>query len=422
MKTPRFGILFLIMVLSPAVTGAVDFGLLLNQYAGLKNSENNNFEFEYNAGLVPRFSLLIGDTGSFFLSAAMNIEYTDKFYFYPELLRTELFLNFGQIDLKAGRIIYSAPFDYIASGLFDGLQFIHSSRAGRFGLGAWYTGFQYKKSANITMTNEDQLLFNSEVDYNNFYGTYFAPKRLLVSINWEHPSIGEFLRVNTAVLGQIDFSKEGIYHNQYLMLKLGFHVNRFLFELGGSLEAAQMKRPEYSVDNEGKTTANIPNEFTFKMAFSGELGFYWTLPAKFYNRFSLVGRYTSGSLKGNEIFGAFIPVTSKNISEIFTPKMSGITVLTLDHSARIIKEFGTNINFSYFVRNDLKTVYNFPLADGSAEKKLLGGELYARLIFNPLSDLQIKLGGGAFFSQLGNVWEDREILLKMELNAIFSLY
>jgi len=265
MKKTRFGLLLLILML-PCFLGAADFGILLNQYGELGSYAEDEFFYEYNASIIPRLSFLIGDTGSFFTSVSMTIGYRDEFFYYPELLRTELSFNFGQIGIRAGRFTHSDPLSNIATGLFDGLRFTHTSPAGRFGIGAWYTGFLYKKNVNITMTEGDQVLYAAPLDYGDFLNTYFAPRRLIASLDWEHPSLGELVRLNTAIIGQIDFTKaEGKYHNQYFAIKLGVPVNRFLFEMGGSLEVAQV----FGLlpgDTDG--TFKTSDDFDFKIAFS----------------------------------------------------------------------------------------------------------------------------------------------------------
>jgi len=421
MKNTRFGILFfLALLILPAFIHAADFGLLLNQYGGFGNYGNDDNFYEYQAGLVPRFSFLIGETGSFFASASMNVEYKDKFYYYPELLRTELALRYGAFGIKAGRINYSAPVTFIAEGLFDGFQFSHTSSAGHLGFGAWYTGFQYKKSANIMMTAEDQTLYDSPLDYSDFFNTYFAPGRLLASLSWEHPSIGEFLQLNAALLGQLDMTKgDGKYHSQYFIFKAGIPIKGFLFEAGGSVEAAQIKKVQLTTDAQNTTDKMVDDEFKLKLAFTGEAGLYFTIPANFSSTLSFTGCYTTGVI--NDLIGAFVPVTTKYSGEIFKAKMTGLTVLGLDYSARLADSFGFSLTALYFFRNDLVTANNYLTAGEITDNKLLGGELYAKLIWNPFSDLQLRLGGGAFFPSMGNVSKDGKTLWKIDIIALLAI-
>jgi len=408
MRNARFWILFLSSLLFlSSFLNAADFGLLLNQSGEYGNSGDDDNFYEYSASLVPRFSFLIGETGSFFASASMTFGYNKEIFYYPELLRTELAFNSGSFGVKAGRFNYTAPIPAIVDGIFDGLQFTHTSSAGHFGLGAWYTGFQYKKSANIIMTAEDQMLYDSPLDYGDFFNTYFAPGRLLASLSWEHPSVGNFLQLNAAALGQIDMTKgEGKYHNQYFIFKAGVPIKGFLFEAGGSVEAAQDKRVNL-------TAETASDEFTFKLAFTGEVGFYLSVPANFSSTISFTGRYSTGMI--NDLVGPFIPVTVKSYGEIFKAKMTGLTMLGLDYSARFIKSFGFNFSALYFISNDSVT------ADENTNNKLLGGEMYAGFTWSPFSDLQLRLGGGAFFPSMGNVMKDGKTLWKIDIIAILAL-
>jgi hypothetical protein len=431
MKKTRFGYIFLMLIiLLPVSLGAADFGLLVNNYIGYGNSQNNDFVFTYRAGLVPRVSFLIGDSGIFFTSASMSIEKTSEtdFFSVPELLRTELSFQFSGLGVNAGRFRYSDPLGFIVSGLFDGIQLTHSSQAGRFGLGAWYTGFLYKGNANITMSDYDKLQYNREFRYSNFSDTYFAPKRAIASLDWEHPSIGEVLQLNAAVTAQrdlvrINLSREtDTIDSMYFTLKAGIPINNLLIEAGGSLEAAQTEKTliQISVDEAGTShETRIKGSDDF-LAFAGELGFYLTLPTDFNSRLSFLVRYASGT--DIDRFEAFVPITTRHFGEIFQARMTGLTVLSLAYTARVFDSLGASFTTSYFIRNDLVTPNSYPLID-TGSGRLLGGEGYARLVVSPVSDLQFISGGGAFFPFLGNnTWQNERIIWRLDLFATFALY
>jgi len=415
--------LFILLIfLPPACLSAFDFGLLLNQHAGFGNSAGDKNVFEYSAGIVPHAMFYFGDTGSFFTSASMTFGYKDEFYYVPELLRTEFSVHFGRLGIKAGRFSYSAPFAFIAEGLFDGIQFTHSSGSGRFGLGAWYTGLLYKRSANIIMTMEDQKKYSTPLDYSDFVDTYFAPRRFLAAIDWEHLSLLNILQLNVAVMGQMDLSKEEEkHHSQYLALKAGIPVGSFLIEAGGSLEAYQIIQAPQS-EGTASVSEIEPNnrEYIYNLALAGEFGIYWTLPTDFSSRISFTTRYASGEI--NELFGAFVPFTAKLYGNIFQSKMTGITVLALDYSSRFAKSFGAGINLSYFVRNDLSIPGNYYTTVEVNNGNLLGGEFFARFVWSPVSDLQFSLGAGVFTPAVGNVWKDGKPKWLIDLAVILALY
>ena len=309
----------------------------------------------------------------------------DEFDYIPKLLRTEFTGNFGALGIKAGRFGYSAPLNFIAEGLFDGIQFTHSSPAGRFSLGAWYTGFLYKDDANIGMTEEDRSLNNVNLDFENFFETYFAPRRLFASIDWEHPSVADILRLRFSISGQTDLTdNKQQFHSQYITLKAGIPANKLFFEAGGCFGMAQAGVPAED---------GMADTFDFNQSFAGELGISWILPTKFNSRLSFTGRCASGKGGG---MSAFVPLTTKHYRQVFQADMTALTVLTLDYSARLAETLGVTFTASYFIRNDTETFNTFSIESDDNAGNFLGPEIFARFVWSPFSDLQINLGGGAF--------------------------
>nr|AGS54161.1 hypothetical protein [uncultured bacterium contig00051] len=406
--------LFILMFAAPFSLPAVDFdfGLLANQNAVLENNTSEDAAFEYHASVVPRLLLPFGGANSFYVSAGVNLGYSGNGYFVPELLRTELAMRFGAWGLKAGRISYSHPVNFLADGLFDGVHVSNSSAMGRFGLGALYTGLIYKKTLNIQMTAADRERNSAPFAYDNFAGTYSAPKRFLALLDWEHPSIGEFLWLRASLTGQFDLNENSQpqggekLHSQYLSLKGSFHAGQFLFEIGGIFGTAQ--------------TVTADDGGSFNIALAGELGVNWTLPSNFHSRLLFTLRYASG--KQNDTLGAFAPITAKYYGEIFEVQLTGITVFGMDYAARLTSKLGASLAALYFVRNDLVTANNYPITAVNNEGYFLGGEFFGRVIWSPFSDLQCVIGAGAFIPAMGDVWQDQKALLKMELSLIFAVF
>jgi hypothetical protein len=337
--------------------------------------------------------MLVGDNGEFIASAGFSLGMEhDEFYYVPELLQTSLTMRFGKSGIRVGRFNYSDPLSFIAGGLFDGLQFFYNSGAGSFHAGAWYTGLLYKKSANILMTETDRDGYNTLLDYGNFLDTYFAPRRIFASIGWDHSSLGEFVHLNTAIIGQIDLTKENEkYHSQYLILSAGIPVKNFLFELGGSLELYQ-------------TPAD---ESQFNIALAGEFGINWLISSIFNHRISLTGIIAGGVIE--DFSGAFNPITTKYYGYIFQQTLSGLSVFTLNYSGRLSKAWGASLNAAYFIRNDLGTYHGYPVSYDS-KGYFLGPDFSAKIIWGPVSDLQINLLGGVFIPSLGNAGSSEEKL------------
>jgi hypothetical protein len=402
-----FILLFLsVILILPASLCAFDFGLITNQYAGFYNQDGGEGIFEYKGDILPRFSGLIGDTGEFLISAGFSLGVlNDDFFFVPELLRTEVNFRFGGSSIRAGRIFYSDPIGFIAGGFFDGVQFSHNSSAGIFSAGAWYTGLLYKKTAHITMTDNDIDIYEAELDYNDFADTYFAPARLLASFDWEHPSIAELFSLKAALTGQFDLTDSDVkLHTQYLTVKASLPVKRFLFEIGGSLEALQTAQ-----DDDNK----------FAMALAGDFGLFWTLPSNFHSRLSFTGHIAGGRVDDSIV--AFVPVSTKIYSGVFQPKLSALSILALNYTARLDQTIGTGLSASFFVRNDLGTFTDYPVSKDS-EGYFLGTEIFARIVWSPASDLQFNIGGGAFLPALGDAGPQEQAIWRAELTVVLALY
>jgi len=388
-------ILFL-FVCSSFLANANDFGIIIDQSAGFGAQEESNFD--YTALIIPRYTTLLGDNGELYISAGFSYEYiNNNSAFIPELLRTELNRLFDFGNLSAGRIYYSDPLGFIANGLFDGARISIFSETGKYSIGVWYTGFLYKKRANIAMNEEEIDSFALDLDFNNFAGTYFAPKRLIGALDWEHLSLGPF-QARASIIGQFDL--DGSLHSQYIACRITWPANSFSINLGGCLELIQ--------DN------NI-----FGIALAGEAGFSMPLPTQAQDKLSLYGRFSSAVFE-ESLMRAFLPITTKSMGEIFNAKFSGVSCIALNYSVVLNKSLSLGLNSSYFILSDTETFSGYPLLDGR-DGYFLGNEFYGTVSWNPFSDLQINFKGGAFLPSLGNAAPNAGVLWRLELNVVFGL-
>jgi hypothetical protein len=382
---------------------ALDFGMFLNQNAGYGGA-GSDAAFDYSISLAPRVSGLIGQTGDFIISAGFEADYSGHpdrsgWGFVPELLRTELAFRGGDWAFEIGRMYNSAPLGFVAEGLFDGVKAAYNSGAGTFSAGAWYSGLLYKKRAKIEMTAEETEANEAPLDYGGMAGTYFAPRRFLASLAWEH--LGWPVKAGAAVMGQFDFFGEKPLNSQYAVFKLALPVNAFSFDLGGCFEL---------IENGGKT----------KAAFAAEAGASYTFPTSIKNRLLFLARYSSGDRDG---LAAFLPLTAESQGNILTTKPSGLSTLALDYAIRLHPDLSAGITSTYFIRSDLQTYNGYPLpSDESSNKYFLGNEFFAKVLWSPASDLQINLGGGLFMPSLGNAAPNAANFWRVELNAVFSLF
>ena len=402
-KIPLMLIAFFIL---PAALSALDFSLLVDQNLGVSGGADSGAEgtaVDYQAGITPRLSGLLGSSGEFTVSAGVTAVTEGDFNLIPELLRTEVSLRLGGAKITAGRMQYTAPFAGIADGLYDGFQFGYDTALGTFSAGAWYTGLLYKKKANITMTEKDNQSFSTVLDYDDFAGTYFASRRAVASLGWEHPAIAELVRAKFAVIAQFDLNDKTEYLNsQYITIKAGVPVKQFMFEAGGVMELAE-------------TGAGSG----FNVGLAGELGVFWTLHTAFASRLSLTGYFSSAD--SGDSLAAFTPISAKTYGAVLEAGPSGISALSLDYTARLHKTFSAGISSMYFIRSDFVTYTGYPLDGEAKDKYLLGNEFFARLIWSPVSDIQINLGAGVFVPAMGNAAKDKDPLWRIKLAAVISL-
>jgi hypothetical protein len=402
------------LMLPLASAGALDFGLVINQGAAISNNQGDEASqirdgFEYRADIWPRISFLVGDIGEFLMSAGLTLGWRgDDFYYIPELLRTEISLRSGSWGLNAGRMLYSDPVGFVASGLFDGFRFSYSSWAGTFGAGAWYTGLLYKRNANIAMIATERAQYDTPVDYDSFVNTYFAPRRLLASFDWQHSSVADFLNLSAAVTAQGDFMNgDERYHSQYATVRAATPAGNFVLEFGASLEAAEFEPP-------------IGDDRNFNLAYAFDFGLHWRLPTSFVSRLSLSGLITSGQT--DYTAGVFVPVTNRLYGHILQARMTGICMFSLDYTARFARSLGTILSAAYFTRSDQETYKGYPVNIEKNSGHTLGTELFGRLVWSPTSDLQFNFGGGAFLPWMGHAGHDERINWRAELSAIMAIF
>jgi hypothetical protein len=373
---------------------ALDLGLTLFQNAGFSDSG-----FRYSANLVPHVSGLIGENSDYYASAGLELGFKDGLSVTPELLRTELTYRSSALAVKAGRMYQSDPLGLIASGLFDGARVSYDSSLGSFYVGAWYTGLLYKKRVNIEMTLNDSA------------DAYFAPKRMIAGLGWEHLSFSGVLSASAALLGQFDLSGGKALHSQYLAGKFTVPVNAFSSDLGGYFDFIQL----------GGCFELLQQSGEFGTGFAAELGVGFLPPIppiQSISRLSLLARYASG---GNAF--AFLPITTIGQGNILGAKLSGITMISLDYTAQLNNTLSAGINSSYFIRNDKKTFNAYPLGGGSSGSgDLLGNEFFAKLLWSPYSDIYANLGMGIFLPSMGNAAPNENSKWRVELNVILLLY
>lgn len=392
--------------LMPASLGARDFGLLLNQRLWFGNASGST-DADYWAVLLPRFSALVGDYGDLFLSASLTAaRENEEWNVVPELLRNEFSWRLGRTDLRAGRMVYADPMGLVAVGLFDGVHLSYHTMMGTFGIGLWYTGLLYSRRARISMTPEDAAAMNEEVDWGDFFNTYFASRRMVTALHWEHPSFEELLRLSAALIIQTDLNgRSSAYNSQYLITNASMPFRQFIFEFGSAIELAQ---------SPGGDDAN------FQTAFAADVGLHWMPPTPFHSMLSFTGRFTSGKA-GSGSRSAFTPITSLLHGSILRAEIPGLSVLSLGYTARLRRDFSAGLALSHFVLSDAYTYRAYPLNGQRGSGYFLGTEFFGHLIWSPVSDISLNFGAGAFLPSLGNVAPRTDPLWRVIMAATLAL-
>ena len=397
-----FCIVLLALLFLPLPLYTWDNGLLLDLSAeyndfGMNSDKLDNLQF--TGAAIPWFSTPLGAGKDIYISVGITAEYQyQDWTFIPELLRTELrFLFDNDSILTAGRTQYTDPLGFVANGLFDGVQYSMDAGDGFFNAGLFYTGLLYKKNASITMTEHDLISYRTELDYSDFSNTYFAPRRLVAAVNWENPGLAEYIMFNAALIGQFDLGDDSNFHSYYLMAKAAVPVKNFVFELGACAEL-------------------IDNNSNYQYSFAVEGGIIWYLPTALHDRLMFRGTFSPGVL--NDTLVAFVPITTVSQGYILRAKLSGLSILSLDYTARLRQDLTLSVSNSYFILNDMGTYQGVPLGrDGY----FLGNELFAQATWSPVSDIRLKLGSGVFIPFLGNADPQGDILWRIELNVIFAV-
>jgi len=400
-KNLKVFVLIILFSVSAFTLQAQDFGILVDQ-SGDFNAHGADFEdkrLDYSGTVIPYLSLLIGDNSEFIFSAGFTY-CIDPWFYIPELLQTELALRFEKSEFRIGRMFYTDPLGIIAGGLFDGALFSLDTKLGTLSAGGWYTGFLFKSRAAITMTDNEEVDLYKMPDLNDFINTYFAPRRVLAALSWEHPSIGGFLNMQLAALGQFDFSGAGL-DSHYFIARLAIPSRRFRFDIGGCFELIQ-----YAGQQE------------MGMAVAGQIGI--SLISRKENQFSLRGVFSSGVFEDTPI-GAFMPLTTLPQGNLLKTKLSGLSVITMSHLTRFSETFSTELSAAYFVRSDLGTYDNYPVIGINSDGFFLGPEFYIRFFWHSPTGMQMNVGGGVFMPFLGDAVRDANILWRVEISILFSL-
>ena len=401
-------LLIFFLLTAPIFLQAQDLGILTDQSVAFNNlgADYDDSRLSYSGSIIPYFSTLIGSNSE--LNIAASLTYRIEPWFYvPELLMMELNIRFGKGELKAGRMKYSDPMEFIANGYFDGALFAFDTKAGTFSVGGWYTGYLYKTRAAITMTKDEERYSYESYFFDDFVNTYFAPARLLSSISWGHTSIGGLLDLKLSLLGQFDFSGANL-DSQYVTLNLSIPAKRIIFNLGGCFELIQ-----YDGLYEGFLNST--------MAVAAKAGLTWTSTKPIEPKISLQGIYASAGFKDTP-YGSFLPVTTIPQGNLLNAKLTGISIISINFLTSFSDTVSIELDVSYFIRNDLETYNYYPVIGTSSEGHFLGPEMFTRFLWKSASGFHLNIGAGVFMPSLGDAAPEGNMLWRVEASILLSLF
>jgi hypothetical protein len=400
---------FLAVTLMLALAGAVfsvDFGLILNT-AGEYTPDTDGQGFTFSEGIGPWFSMALGGKTNLYFSGKVTLEYgVQEAWIWPllvELERTEL--NFRPVQtvyFSLGRQWFGDTGGMIVSGFFDGFSGAFGLGIARFSLGAFYTGFLYKKTAEIQMTTGDLERYYAPLDYGDL-ASYFSSRRVLASIVGDFPDLTSRFSFSVSALAQFDLNSyegESALHSQYLETRFYIEAIDFLrFTITGIGGLTEI---------EGTNPA---------ANFAAALQADWEVPGRLPDMFTAELRWGSGAVDDN--IGPFKPVSGISQGSVFTPTLPGIMNARVSYTARPHRTFSLSAVTVFFGRTDLETFTDVEL-DGASKNRFLGWELYGQLIWAPQSALRFSAGGGAFFPG-GAFVEGAGIRWKVNAGLIVSL-
>jgi hypothetical protein len=263
----------------------------------------------------------------------------------------------------------------ILSGLFDGLSGRFGLGGARLTLGAFYTGFLYKKTAEILMTADDRDRYAAALEYGDME-SYFASRRVLASAGLEFPGLGSRLSLALEGFAQFDVNGMSAYHSQYLEARAG-------------IEAADVLR--FTVTGIGALGERDGEEV--QAQFAAALGADWDIPGSLKDMVQGELRWGSGTV--NRRIGAFRPVSGIRQGEIFSATLEGLMRARLSYTARPEERFSFSLGAASFWRTDTETFID-PELDGVSKERYLGTEGFCSVVWAVQSALRVTAGGGAF--------------------------
>jgi hypothetical protein len=384
-----------------AMAAAADFGLIMDlepEYASSADGEIFTFTRNY----IPWFSASLNEKTTVYTSAKFALE--DKYRHVDEWWKKDFFFEPERVEINIrpqetvyltfGRQRYRDTAGMIAAGNLDGFHGTFGLGRARITGGAFFTGFLYKKTAEILMTAMDRENYEDS-------GMYFASRRILMTLGAEFPDLTSQTSLALSTLAQFDMNGYGGsgLHSQYLEARYGIEAVNTLhlaFTLVGGL-----------------TETGWDPRINFAAALAAD----WEVPGALADMLSAELCWGSGAV--NKGVGPFLPITGITRGQVFTPTLSGLMNGRLSYIARLHSVLSFSSAAAVFLRTDVETLVD-PELDNATKNRFLGGEFYGQFIWAPQSPLRITVGGGVFLPG-GAFIKDADPRWKLNTGLIFSL-
>ena len=390
-----FALLFPAFILSGL--WAVDYGAVLKGELYVEGTDETSASG--SIFLAPWVSIPF-DRAELYISAGLNTSISKEAYAAPEIFRLEFsFWRSSLFSFRVGRIAWQDPSQFIATGRFDGAEFLFNLGKIRLGANVLYTGLLFEDTAYINVSPTDTKDYSESFSWFDFADTYFAPRRLLASVYGEFPGFPSGRgHLYAGFIAQFDLSDAAeAFHTQYFLLRHSLVFKAFDLDVSGAAELEKTKAD------------NVKPAF----AFSIEGGFQ--LPTAMADKLSLAVAWASG--KGSST-GAFFPITREAQSFVLQPILSGMMLIRLGYHARILPTLSVEAGAFYFIRTDSDS---FTAAHLQNEHYALGMELNTGLLWVPFSDLVLSFKAGIFMPKTGSAWaDDASVLWRITLGTVFS--
>jgi hypothetical protein len=302
-----------------------------------------------------------------------------------------------------GRYSFADQTRLVYSGKADGASIAFNYGIVQFSLDAAYTGFLFKRTTIIELTDTDIAANSSE-------SNLFASPRALVKAELSFPNIfGHSAAVSAFVQEDMrpaaSFVQEwettyvpgsgGPLDTQYLSLKVSGPIfDAIFYELTGAFGAGRVLR--YVADDASPTGDSYQYKPILSGLGSATISWYPSfLPG---SMIALRGVFASGDA-GDGSAGStnFIPITSTPLGLVFSPKLSNIAFGELTASAQPVPgmKLQTLVKVLSFFRPTTGPVSE-PGVHADSISNYLGSELDIYIIYRILSDLGISFTLGAF--------------------------